>query len=65
MMNVEVKHHDDKPRVDKKTGKIKTYLEKYTINDESAEKWVKRLQDELMKISKKYKSIYSIKFYIQ
>lgn len=65
MINIEVKHHDDKPKVDKETGKVKVYVEKYTIDNAPEEEWVKHLQDELAKISKKWKSIYSIRFYIK
>ena len=65
MINIEVKHRDDKPKLDKKTGKVKIYVEEYTIDKTPAEEWLKHLQDELVKISKKWKSIYSIKFYIK
>jgi hypothetical protein len=64
MITVEVKRHDDKPKLDKGTGKVKIYIETYTIKNMPAKKWVKYLQDELTKISKRWKSIFSIKFSI-
>jgi len=64
MITVEVKRHDDKPKLDKETGKVKIYIETYTLKSMPAKKWVKYLQDELAKISKKWKSVYSIKFSI-
>jgi len=65
MINIEVRHHDDKPELDKKTGKVKVYIEEYTIDKTPTEEWLKHLQDELVNIGKKWKSIYSIKFYIK
>ena len=64
MITVEVKRHDDKPKLDKGTGKVKVYLEEYTIDKTPTEEWVKHLQDELTEISKKWKSVFSIKFSI-
>ena len=62
-VNIEVKHYDDKPKMDMETKKVKTYLEKYIINPSVGE-YIKSFQDEIVKITKKWKSIYSIKFYL-
>lgn len=62
MFNVEIKYYGKPMKYDKKSGIIFTYKKEYKIKDDSD--YIKAMKKELTIINKKYKGLYSIKFYL-
>lgn len=62
MFNVEVKYYGKPIKYSKESGKVTTYKKEYKITDD--DDYIKAMKKELTNINKKYKGLYSIKFYI-
>lgn len=67
MFSVEVKYRGKPIKVNKKTGKLINHVSVYTVKAEEygyENNWAKAMRKEITKITKKYKGIYSIRFYV-
>lgn len=62
MFNVEVKYYGEPAKYDKKNNKVTIYKKEYKITDD--DDYIKAMRKELTNINKKYKGLYSIKFYL-